>query len=331
MFTMRFDMRSMDGPHALPDLYEAALEMAAWGEARGCAALQVSEHHASPDGYLPAPLVLATALAARTRTLPIQVAALLLPLYDPVRLAEEMAVLDLLSRGRVSYVCALGYRAEEYAMFGKDMRRRGRLMDEYLDVLLRALRGERFAWQGRKVQVTPAPFTPGGPLLLLGGNSEPALQRAARFGLGMLTMGGDASLEAKYLAACKAHGQTPGLFINPAADTPASCFVAEDVDAAWRELGAYLLHDARMYAAWMGDDGTSITKSVAKDVASLRAEQGNYRIFSVEEAAAHIRERGNLAMQPLAGGIPPRLAWKSLELVADRVLPALSSERARGG
>lgn len=324
MFSMRFDMRSMRGPHALPDLYEAALEMAAFGEMRGCAALQVSEHHASPDGYLPAPLVLATALAARTRTLPIQVAALLLPLYDPVRLAEEMAVLDLLSRGRVSYVCALGYRPEEYAMFGREMKHRGRLMDEYLDVLLRALRGERFTWQGRAVQVTPTPVTPIESLLMLGGNSEPALQRAARFGLGMLTMGGDASLEARYLAACKAHGNTPGPFINPAADTPASCFVAEDVDAAWQELGPYLLHDARMYAAWMGD-GTAITKSVAADLASLRAEQGNYRIFSVEEAALHIRERGNLAMQPLAGGIPPKLAWRSLELVASRVLPALSN------
>ena len=100
-----------------------------------------------------------------------------------------------------------------------------------------------------------------------------------------------------------------------------SCFVAEDPERAWRELGPYLLHDAQMYAAWMGESG-AITKSVAKSVDELRRENGSYRIFTPEQAVAQIRKSGMLMLQPLAGGIPPQLAWPSLELLAEKVLPA---------
>src|SRR5215211_19935 len=119
MFTMRFDLR-VPGmkPEEIADQYAAAIEMAEWAEGKGCAAAVISEHHASPDGYIPTPLVLASAMAARTTTLPIMIAAALLPLYDPVRLAEEMIVLDHISRGRVSYVFGIGYRPDEYALFG---------------------------------------------------------------------------------------------------------------------------------------------------------------------------------------------------------------------
>ncbi|MEN8159198.1 MAG: LLM class flavin-dependent oxidoreductase [Myxococcota bacterium] len=322
MFTLRFDMRGKDGTASMPDLYAAAIEMAAWGEQNGALAAQVSEHHASADGYLPAPLILASAIAARTTTLPISVAALLVPLHDPIELAEQIAVLDLISRGRVSYVCAIGYRPEEYAMFGRDMKRRGRRLEESLAAMRQAWSGEPFAYEGRPVCVTPRPMTPGGPVLMLGGGSEAAVRRAARLGLGMITQGGDPSLETIYREACAEYGTTPQLFVNPTGDAPTSCFIAEDPDRAWRELGPYLLHDAQMYAAWMGESG-SISKSVAADVDALRKENGAYRIFTPEEAAAHIREHGMLLLQPLCGGLPPALAWQSLELLASKVLPAV--------
>jgi alkanesulfonate monooxygenase SsuD/methylene tetrahydromethanopterin reductase-like flavin-dependent oxidoreductase (luciferase family) len=185
MFMLRFDMRAPpDGPADIRDLYAAALDMAVWGEEHGALTIVVSEHHASPDGYLPSPLLLAAAIAARTSSVPITVAALLVPLHDPVRLAEDMAVLDVISRGRVAYVAGLGYRAEEYAMFGHSLADRGRRMDECLTVLQRAWSGEAFEHNGRTVQVTPPPATPGGPMLFYGGGSRAAARRAARFGLG---------------------------------------------------------------------------------------------------------------------------------------------------
>jgi len=324
---MRFDMRAPPSGVPAPELYRAALEMAEWGEGKGCLAVQVSEHHASPDGYLPAPLVLAAAIAGRTRRLPIQVAALILPLHDPIELAEQMAVLDLVSAGRVSYVLAAGYRAEEFAMFGRSLGSRGRRMDDCLAALRRAFTGEPFEFEGRRVHVLPRPATPGGPLLLLGGGSAAAVRRAARFGLGMITQGGDTSLEAIYREECARCGTQPGLFLNPPLDTVTSAFVAEDPDAAWERMGPYLLHDARMYAMWLGE-GTAVSRSGAQSVAELRAAAGPYRILSPSEAVAYARARGVLLLQPLCGGLPPDLAWECLETLERRVLPELRSGSA---
>jgi len=321
MYTMRFDMRAPASGGEPADLYQAALEMAAWGEKNGCMAIQVSEHHRSSDGYLPAPLILASALAARTTTLPIQVAALVLPLHDPVEIAEQMSVLDLVSKGRVSYVMAVGYVPAEYAMYGREMKARGKRMEECLEVLQRALRGEEFEYQGRPVKVTPAPLTEGGPLMWMGGGTAVVARRAARFGMGLLAMGGDPGLEAIYLEACEVFGNPPGLFVNPEPGQALSAFVARDPDEAWANWGPHLLHDAMAYAEWMGDDIESATKSSSLTVESLRAEKGNYQIFSPEEAIAEIEARGRLQLQPLCGGLPPKYAWESLETLVRDVLP----------
>jgi alkanesulfonate monooxygenase SsuD/methylene tetrahydromethanopterin reductase-like flavin-dependent oxidoreductase (luciferase family) len=325
VFTLRFDMRAPAAGAPARELYAAALEMAEWGERHGCLAIQVSEHHGAPDGYLPAPLVLASALAARTRRLPIQVAALILPLHDPIELAEQMAVLDLVSGGRVSYVLAAGYREEEFAQLGRSFRERGRRMDVCLEALRRAFGGEPFEFEGRRVRVTPRPGTAGGPALLLGGGSAAAVRRAARFGLGILTQGVPPALEVLYREECARAGTAPGPFLNPPPDTVSSAFVAEDPDAAWALIGPYLLHDARSYAAWL-EEGAAVSRSAARSVAELRSEGGPYRIFTPEEAVEHVRRRGVLLLHPLCGGLPPALAWDHLELVAKRVLPALRSE-----
>ena len=206
MFTMRFDLRAPESGAPIGDLYAACLEMAAWGEERGCLAAIVSEHHASPDGYLPSPLLLASAIASRTQRLPIQVAALLVPLHDPIELAEQMAVLDILSGGRVSYVCAIGYREEEYALFGREMKGRGRRLEVCVEAMRRARSGEPFEFEGRPVRVTPTPTTPGGPALMMGGGSPAAIRRAARLGMGVMAQGGDPSLDAIYREACEGGG-----------------------------------------------------------------------------------------------------------------------------
>src|SRR4029077_13265222 len=127
MFTLRFDMRAPSWATPAGDLYGAAIDMCAWSETRGAVLTVLSEHHGAEDGHLPAPLMLASAIAARTRSLAILVAAVTIPLWDPVRLAEEMSVLDLISRGRVSYAFGVGHRSQEYDHFGIDMATRGRV------------------------------------------------------------------------------------------------------------------------------------------------------------------------------------------------------------
>lgn len=206
-------------------------------------------------------------------------------------------------------------------MFGRDIKQRGRRMDECLAAIKQAWSGEAFTYQGRRVRVTPKPQTPGGPPLLMGGNTEAVVRRAARFGMGMLCMGGNPALDAIYQKACAEFGTAPQLFINHVGEMPTSCFVAEDPEHAWSQIGPYMLHDARMYAEWLVGQ-SSISKSVAADVAQLRKEEGAYRIFTPAEAAAFLSKYKMLMTQPLCGGLPPEIAWQSLELLAKKVLPA---------
>jgi len=323
MFMLRFDMRApSEGPAEIGDLYQAAIEMSVWGEQHGAVSVVLSEHHASPDGYLPAPLLLAAAIAARTSTVPITVAALLVPLHDPVRLAEDMAVLDVMSRGRVAYVAGLGYRPEEYGMFGRSLASRGRRMDECLTVLQQAWSGEEFMYDGRTVRVTPRPTTPGGPLMFYGGGSPAAARRAARFGLGFFAQAWAAGLEDTYRDECALLGKQAGMCVLPAPGGATTIFVAEDVDQAWQRLGPFMLHDARMYASWLRD-APAASKSTARTIESLRAEAGAYRVLTPEQAVEYARAYGTLALHPLCGGCPPELGWETLHLVADRVLPTL--------
>ena len=116
---IRFDMRAPAwGPASAAELHAATLDMAEWADRVGFDSIVVSEHHGSEDGFLPSPIVAAAAIAGRTKTAGISISALLAPLHDPVRVAEDLAVLDLLSDGRVTTILGLGYRPEEYEMFG---------------------------------------------------------------------------------------------------------------------------------------------------------------------------------------------------------------------
>ena len=128
-FILRFDLRSapsFGAPH--PDIYSGALDMCEWADNLAGHQVQVllHEHHNAEDGYSPSPIVFAAAVAGRTQNVGINIAAIILPLHNPIRLAEDLAVLDLVSRGRAGWVFAVGYRREEYAMMGVDIDRRAR-------------------------------------------------------------------------------------------------------------------------------------------------------------------------------------------------------------
>ncbi len=301
----------------MSDLISAALKMTEWADQHDALSVMFSEHHSSSDDYLPSPMILAAAAAARTETMSINVGALLALMYDPIKLAEDMSVLDHLSQGRVSYTIGLGYRLDEYAMFGIDPSRRGELMDECLDVLKRALSGERFTWRGRTIHVTPHPFTPGGPTIAYGGGSPAAARRAARHGLVFLPQSSDPELARIYDEAAMSAGNPTGMCLSPPPGAPTTVFVSQDPDRSWSVIGRHLLHDARTYADWMdGSLQSASSISNATSVDELRAENGPYRIVTPAGARELIAEFGVLVMQPLCGGLAPSLAWESLELFA---------------
>ncbi|WP_432039062.1 LLM class flavin-dependent oxidoreductase [Streptomyces cucumeris] len=310
-------------PGSLSARYRAAVEMAAYADEHGVDTVQTEEHHGSADGWLPAPLVFAGAVLGATRRITVTVSALITPLYDPLRLAEDIAVLDLVSGGRLVTVAGIGYRPEEYAAHGRDWAGRGALQDEALETLLAAWTGEPFRHRGRTVRVTPRPATRPHPPLLVGGSSRPAARRAARLGLPFFPSAHLPELE-EYYHARRAEYGTEGWCLMPPESTPL-LHVAEDPDRVWAEYGHHLLHEARTYASWQPEAVRSAVRSRAADAAALRAE-GVYRVLTPGECLAYAAEDGgrtSLVLHPLCGGMPVEEGRRSLRLFAERVLPRL--------
>lgn len=321
-FGLRFDFRNPAFARSvLADRYAAGLDMVEWADRLGCVSVTVSEHHASPDGYLPSPLPMVAAMAARTTRVQLTVAALIAPFYDPIRLAEDMLVLDHLSRGRVDLIVAGGYVRDEFALYDVPVAERARRVTEVVGTLKAAFTGEDFEYRGRSVQVTPAPFTPGGPRIALGGSSAAAARRAARIADGFIPSVPEAWPPYRDEMLALGHPD-PGPC--PVGDTQ-TVALAEDPDRAWEEMGPFFLHETNAYGRWLADNDGAGPYRVVPDVAQLRAE-GQYRILTPDEHVGELKAAPVpfTMLHPLCGGMPPDLAWGSLRLFEQAVLPAFA-------
>lgn len=319
-----YDLR-MPGftPRQRADHYRTCLEQAAWADRAGIGQIVLREHHGSSDGYLPSPLVLAGGIAARTRQLTIVLQALVAPLHDPVRLAEDLAVLDLMAEGRLAVVLGAGYAPHEHAMFGRRLDRRPSDVVRAVAVLRRAWAGEKFEFEGRPVHVTPRPYQDGGPPLVLGGASAGAARRAARIADGFL--GVRDQFHAEYRHEVVARGRPdPG---PQSAVGPFFLYIAEDPEQAWAEIGPHCLHETTMYGELARRAGLDTGYVEFPDTDALRAG-GQYPIMTPDEVVELCRELGpdgRLTIPPLVGGMDPELSWRSLELFETQVLPHIES------
>jgi alkanesulfonate monooxygenase SsuD/methylene tetrahydromethanopterin reductase-like flavin-dependent oxidoreductase (luciferase family) len=321
-FGFRFDFRNPDIANTtMADRYAAALDMVEWADALGCTTIGVSEHHGSPDGYLPSPIPMLAAMAARTAKVRFIVAALIAPFHDPLRLAEDLIVLDNLSRGRVDLIVAGGYVHEEFAMFDVPMKERGRRVTEAVTVLRAAFSGLPFEYRGRTVHITPAPFRPGGPSILLGGSSQPAAERAARIADGFIPS--TPEVWTFYRDAVQKLGRPdPGPSPIGANQVVA---LAEDPDKGWVQMAPFFLHETNAYGLWQAQDDVASPFHNVDDVDELRTT-GQYRVlapdqFVEEQKAAPFPYA---MFHPLCGGMPIELAWSSLHLFENEVLPAFT-------
>lgn len=329
----RFDFRAPGaGPEERRDRYRAALDMARYAEETGHDAVNLSEHHGAEDGYLPSPLIAASAVAAVTSRIPITVWALIAPLYDPVRLAEDISVLDHISSGRVSYTFGLGYRPVEYALHSREWRGRGARLDAQLGTMLATWRGEPVGVDpvdgSPRASATPRPFSEPHPLVFLGGGGA-AARRAGRLGMHYQPQLDDPELTSLYRAECRMHGHEPGLVVAPIPG-PATVFCAEDPDEFWERFGHHLLADARGYRAWQtgagpaGHTRSSFVHSDASTVDELRAE-GVYVVETPDDLVRQVRDGrlGLITNHPLCGGIPIEAGQESLRLLGEKVLPEI--------
>ena len=133
-------------------------------EASGFDSCFFGEHHQDHDGFLPSPLIVATAVAARTTRLRVGTSVILLPLHHPVHVAEDVITLDLVSKGRIILGVGIGYQPADFRAFSVPMEDRAGRFEESIEILRRCWSGERFSFHGKHytlddVQILPAPLS----------------------------------------------------------------------------------------------------------------------------------------------------------------------------
>jgi alkanesulfonate monooxygenase SsuD/methylene tetrahydromethanopterin reductase-like flavin-dependent oxidoreductase (luciferase family) len=317
-----YDMRAPHFGAPARELYAAALDQVQWADGLGFDSVGLGEHHASPDGYDPSPLVLASAMGGRTRTIRFRTAVLLAPLYDPIKLAEDAAVAQLATGGRLILGIGGGYRPAEFEMFGRRLEDRWRLVGETVELLRLAWSGEPFEWKGRRCQVTPRPDP--APELLLGGGSPAAARRAARLGVGWFPPL-DARLWQPFRDECLKLGRPdPGEYPRQG---PIFLWVSKDPEKDWERLLPHVLHQLRSYSEWTVEAFGRPAGPYAQDISEQTVRQSDaYRVLTPDETLALAEELGANSvfyLNPLLAGIDPRFAAGMLELYEREVHPHL--------
>lgn len=325
-FGLLYDFRNPPDWHE-PDarLYAQTLEQIIYAEQLGYDSIWISEHHFLDDGYLPSLFVMAAAIAQRTSRVRIGTSVLLLPLHNALRVAEDGAVADILSGGRLDAGIGLGYREEEFAAFGILRRQRPSRMEEGLQVLIKAWSEERFSFHGRYYQVDnlavrPRPLQRPHPPIWMASSSAAASQRAARYRL-PLTMRGGPPVYQAYAEALRAEGEDPSRF--PVL-TRRSVYVTDDPEAAWQQIAPYIVYQTDAYTSW-GNPGVNAATDPTLSVAE-RARQ-TWIIGNAAQVIAAIEElQRTLGLTELLSfgvppGMPPGLMLPAIERFAREVMP----------
>ncbi len=208
-FGLWYDFRNPpEWRQASDRLYSEILDQIAWSESHGFDDVWLSEHHFIEDGYLPSILPVAAAIAARTKRIRIASGVLLMPFHNPVRLAEDIAVVDVISGGRFEFGVGVGFKLEEFDSFGVSFKERGSRTNESLDIIRRLLSGETVTYKSdffnfKNIKVAPEPIQKPHPPIWLGGFTPAALRRAARYGDGFTVPGANRDVYDRYVAELK--------------------------------------------------------------------------------------------------------------------------------
>jgi alkanesulfonate monooxygenase SsuD/methylene tetrahydromethanopterin reductase-like flavin-dependent oxidoreductase (luciferase family) len=304
--------------------YAQTLEQIAWAESLGYGSVWLTEHHFCDDGYSPSPFVLAGAIGARTTTMRIGTNLILLPLADPVRVAEDAATVSLLTGGRFDLGVGLGYRQLEFDAFHRSIRNRPSLMEEGVAIIRAAWSGQPLDFRGRcytypDIAVQPVPENP--PALYMGGLSEPAIARAAAIADGFLSTGGIG--HEVYLAALAGQGKSPSDGIICAGHW---AIIDEDPERARRDVAPHALYQSNQYIAW-GVFGPPDQVPQFPD-GDTALDQGLYQVWDGDTAVAEltsllktypqIRDVHFWAVFP---GEPLAQGARRIEYMATKVLP----------
>jgi probable F420-dependent oxidoreductase len=320
------------------ELYADTLDLAALADEGGFHSFWLAEHHGAQDGYNPALLPFLSAVAARTSRIELGTGVMLAPFHDPLRLAEDAAVVDNVSGGRLNVGLGLGWAPEEYRMFGVDSKGRGKRLEEFAQVCKLAWSRDRFTFHGAHlnyddVSVMPKPARV--PRLWLGGNADAALERAVRFGDGHFPpssagLDGIVSHAENVMKLRRSLGLS-GPF-RYGAFLPVG--IGTDADEGWAAIRDGVLHVRGSYMLW---GQTQRDVSGARDAAMPFEPQVREGIVS--GTAKEIVERLKPAAEKLEAlgfddvfvsvilapaGTDPKRARENVERFAADVIPALA-------
>ena len=163
--------------------YREALEEVTRAEELGFDSAWMEEHHAVANHYWPSPLTVLAGFATRTSRMMLGTNILVAPFYHPVRLAEEVAMLDVMSGGRFTLGIAIGYKPDEFALYGVDLEKRGARFEEQLAIMKGMWTQETTRFKGRyysvEGRIEPKPMTKPHPPVWIGGWGDLTLKRAA--------------------------------------------------------------------------------------------------------------------------------------------------------
>jgi alkanesulfonate monooxygenase SsuD/methylene tetrahydromethanopterin reductase-like flavin-dependent oxidoreductase (luciferase family) len=314
--------RPPDDERSDADLYQQAVELSVEAEALGFDSVWLTEHHFVDDGYMPSLLAVASAIAVRTQRIKIGTGLVLAPLHDPIRLAEDAATADLLSRGRLLLGLGMGWRPDEFAGLGIPIgQRRERLIDAV--TVLRQAWGDGLVTGSRRrpregLSVRPKPHRPGGPPIWIGAFAERAVRRAGRIADGYLS--GDCPPE-------EFAQQVRWLEEELAARAPAPPFEIGIYQPtfAWEDGDAWeLVRDHHHYLNWKYDDMSDAARRTGAAPAAPPL---------TAEAEAALREHAVVGTpEQVAEGVrayAAAAAGHELHYVAQLYYPGMPYERQR--
>jgi len=314
-----FDLRNPpDWSTPSSRLYGFTLEMCEEAERLGCHSIWLSEHHLFDDGYLPQPLTMAAAVAARTRTPRIGTAIVIAPLHHPAELAEQAAIVDIVSDGRVEVGIGAGYRRPEFALFGADYDSRYRTTDQ-------CARELRRLWD--EGVVTPSPVQERVPIWL-GYQGPMGARRAGRLGEGLLSI--DPSLLEPYLEGLEEGGHDAA---SARMGGGIQGWVSEDPDADWPIVARHMKHQVDSYRRHMVEGTDQPTpRPVDPDRLRQRDIGGPLSYFLYgrpEEVAARLRVSiGDAPVETVffwgsVSGMTEAMVARHVQLVCSRLAPLL--------
>jgi probable F420-dependent oxidoreductase len=314
--------------------YEDMISFARLTEEVGLDAAWVSEHHFAEDGYLPSLLPMLAAFAMVTERIELGTGVVLAPFHDPIRLAEDFAVVDQIANGRLIAGFGIGWRDEEFREFNIDVKNRVGRTRELVEILRLAWNEPRFDYGGKHfnysgVAVTPKPARV--PPILLGGFVDDAIRRAGRLGDGYISSRTtpDRVKEAFEMAAeerSKAGREGP-----PIVGLLQNAFVTNDPDGDWDMVYRGIGHQLGVYVGWRA--GTDVPGVPLKIVPPTEDEVRRTTAYGTPEQVVEFLEplarllgaypESHLVLRFYYPGMPAEAAASSIELFAKEVAPRL--------